>query len=129
MEDFGCTFGSKYMNINDHNSSYLTVVNKSRFVTVPNKTVFTFTATSCFGMRVFQVLCINNSNFKPNLVVFKVFIPITKALILFNKCMFNMGPNYIRKMFSFCHKEYALRGFCKFNQPTYNSRYMHRSYQ
>ena len=49
---------------------YLTVVNKSRFVTVANKTVFTFTATSCFGMRVFQILCTNNSNFKPNLGVF-----------------------------------------------------------
>ena len=60
---FGCMFGSMYTNINDH----LTVVNKSRFVTV-----FTFTATSCFGMRVFQVLCSNNSNFKPNLGVFNL---------------------------------------------------------
>ena len=32
-EDFGCMFGSKYTNINDHNSCYLTVVNKSLFVT------------------------------------------------------------------------------------------------
>ena len=29
----------------------------------------------------------------------------SKALIFFYKCMFNMGPNYIREMFSFYHKE------------------------
>ena len=63
-EDFGCMFGSKYTNINDHNSCYLTVVNKSRFVTV--------TVTVTVLLLLFQVLCSNNSNFKPNLGVFNL---------------------------------------------------------
>ena len=50
------------------------------------------------------------------------------ALSLFYKCLYNMGPNNIKEMFLFRNNEYDLRGFCKLNQPTYNSRFMHRSY-
>ena len=53
----------------------------------------------------------------------------TQGLILFYKCMYNMGPNYIKELFSFRSIDYNLRGFCKLNQPSYNSRYLHRSYQ
>ena len=52
----------------------------------------------------------------------------SQALILFYKCMYNMGPNYIKEMFLFRKNDYGLRGFRKLNQPTYHSRYMHRSY-
>lgn len=50
------------------------------------------------------------------------------ALSLFYKCLYNVGPNKIREMFLFRINEYDLRGFCKLNQPTYNSRFLHRSY-
>ena len=50
------------------------------------------------------------------------------ALSLFYKCLYNLGPNNINEMFLFHNDEYDLRGFCKLNQPTYNSRFMHRSY-
>ena len=40
-----------------------------------------------------------------------------------------MGPNNIREMFLFRTNKYDLRGFCKVDQPTYFSRFMHRSYQ
>ena len=53
----------------------------------------------------------------------------TQGLSLFYKCMFNMGPNYIKELFSFRSNEHNLRGFCKLNQPSYNSSYLHRSYQ
>ena len=49
-------------------------------------------------------------------------------LSLFYKCLYNLGPNNIKEMFLFHNDEYNLRGFCKLNQPTYNSRFMHRSY-
>ena len=39
-----------------------------------------------------------------------------------------MRPNNMKDMFLFCNNEYDLRGFCKLNQATYNSRFMHRSY-
>ena len=39
-----------------------------------------------------------------------------------------MEPNNIKEMFLFRNDEYDLRGFCKLNQPTYNNRFMHRSY-
>ena len=39
-----------------------------------------------------------------------------------------MGSNNIKEMVLFRNNEYDLRGFCKLNQPTYNSRFMHRSY-
>ena len=52
----------------------------------------------------------------------------SQALILFYKCMYNMGPNYIKEMFLFRQNDYDLIGFWKLNQPTYHSRYMHRSY-
>ena len=51
------------------------------------------------------------------------------ALCLFYKCLYNMGPNNIREMFLFRTNNYDLRGFCKLVQPTYFSRFMHRSYQ
>ena len=51
------------------------------------------------------------------------------ALCLFYKCLYNMGPNNIRKMFLFRTNKYDLRGFCKLDQPIYFSRFMHRSYQ
>ena len=50
------------------------------------------------------------------------------ALSLFYKCLYNMGPNNIKEMFLFRNNEYELRGFCKLNQPTYNSRFTNRSY-
>ena len=50
------------------------------------------------------------------------------ALSLFDKCLYNMGPNSIREMFLFHNNKYHLRDFCKLNQPTYSSRFMHRSY-
>ena len=50
------------------------------------------------------------------------------ALSLFYKCLYNMGSNNIKEMVLFRNNEYDLRGFCKLNQPTYNSRFMHRSY-
>lgn len=51
------------------------------------------------------------------------------ALCLFYKCLYKMGPNNIREMFLFRNNKYDLRGFCKLDQPTYSSRFMHRSYQ
>ena len=50
------------------------------------------------------------------------------ALSLFYKCLYNTGPNNIKEMFLFRNNEYELRGFCKLNQPTYNSRFTNRSY-
>ena len=50
------------------------------------------------------------------------------ALCLFYKCLYNMGPNNIREMFLFRINKYDLRGFCKLDQPTYYTRFMHRSY-
>ena len=44
----------------------------------------------------------------------------TQALILLYKSLFNMGPNYIKNLFSLCSSNYNLRGFCKLNQPTLN---------
>ena len=34
-----------------------------------------------------------------------------------------MGPNNIKEIFLFRNNEYDLRGFCKLNKPTYNSRF------
>ena len=46
------------------------------------------------------------------------------ALSLFYKCLYNMGSNNIKEMFLFRNNEYDLRGFCKLNQPTYNSTFI-----
>ena len=50
------------------------------------------------------------------------------ALSLFNKSLYNMGPNNINKIFLSRNNEYDFRGFCKLNQRAYNSRLMHRPY-
>ena len=39
-----------------------------------------------------------------------------------------MEPNNIKEMLLFRNNNYDFIGFCKLNQPTYNSRSMHRSY-
>ena len=49
------------------------------------------------------------------------------ALTLFYKCMYNMGPISIKEMFIFRNYEHDLGGFNKLHQPTYNSRFVHRS--
>ena len=43
------------------------------------------------------------------------------ALTRFYKCLYNMGLNNIKEMFLSRNNKYDLRGFCKLNQPTYNS--------
>ena len=55
-------------------------------------------------------------------------VGIHKLLSFFYKCMYNMGPNYIKEMFLFHQNDHDLRGFLKLKQHTYHSRYMHRSY-
>ena len=50
------------------------------------------------------------------------------ALTLFYKCMYNMGQISIKEMLIFRNYEHDLRGFNKLHQPTYNSRFIHRSY-
>ena len=37
-----------------------------------------------------------------------------------------MGPNYIKELFSLRSSNYDLRGYCKVNQPTCKSKYLHR---
>ena len=39
-----------------------------------------------------------------------------------------MGPISIKEMFIFRNYQHDLRGFNKLHQPTYNSRFIHRSY-
>ena len=50
------------------------------------------------------------------------------ALTFFYKCMHNMGPISIKEMFIFRNNEHDLKGFNKLHHPTYNSRFIHRSY-
>ena len=51
-----------------------------------------------------------------------------QSLVLFYKCLHNMGPTYIRQLFSLRSNERNLRGFCKLNQPAYKTRFGHRSF-
>ena len=50
------------------------------------------------------------------------------ALTFFHKCMYSMGPISIKEMFIFRNYEHDLRRFNKLHQPTYNSRFIHKSY-
>ena len=52
----------------------------------------------------------------------------TQALVLLYKSLFNTGPNYIKELFSLRSSNYNLRGFCKLNQPSFKSKYLHNSY-
>ena len=49
------------------------------------------------------------------------------ALTLFNKCLYNMGP-ISKEMFIFRNYEHDLRDLNRLHQPTYNSRFIDRSY-
>ena len=51
-----------------------------------------------------------------------------QSLVLFYKCLHNMGPTYIRQLFSLRSNERNLRGFCKLNQPAYKTRFGHRTF-
>jgi len=52
-----------------------------------------------------------------------------QALILLYKSFFITGPNYIKELFSLRSSNYDLRGYCKLNQPTFKSKYLHKSYR
>ena len=53
----------------------------------------------------------------------------TQALILLYKSLFITGPSYIKELFSLRSSNYDLRGYCKLNQPTFKSKYLHNSYR
>ena len=52
-----------------------------------------------------------------------------QALTLLYKSLFIMGPNYIKELFSLRSSNYDLRSYCKLNQPTFRSKYFHKSYR
>ena len=49
------------------------------------------------------------------------------ALIFLYKFLFITGPNYIKELFSLRSSNYDLRGYCQLNQPTFKSKYLHKS--
>jgi len=49
-----------------------------------------------------------------------------QARILLYKSLFIAGPNYIKELFSLRSSNYDLRGYCKLNQPTFKSKYLHK---
>jgi len=55
--------------------------------------------------------------------------PQFKYMIFLYKSLFITGPNYIKELFSLRSNDHDLRGYCKLNQPTFKSKYLHKSYR